>query len=67
MAKDSFHSLSQEAALAERKTDMVSAFELWKQASLLCKVPDNIKWCIDRAMFCEAFINRNSKRKIQNI
>ncbi|EMW95552.1 hypothetical protein ECTHROOPD_3362 [Escherichia coli ThroopD] len=61
--KECFHVLSKKAALAEKNMDLVSAFELWKQASLLCKNAKNIDWCINRAMFCEAFLNRNPNRK----
>ncbi|ENA7293624.1 ANR family transcriptional regulator [Escherichia coli] len=30
---------------------------LWKQASLLCKPTENIDWCMNRALFCEVFLN----------
>ncbi|AOT35384.1 hypothetical protein DL732_21710 [Escherichia coli] len=63
MKRECFHVLSKKAALAERSMDIVSAFELWKQASLLCKNAENINWCINRAMFCEAFLGRNTNRK----
>ncbi|EFH0954786.1 ANR family transcriptional regulator, partial [Escherichia coli] len=58
-----FHVLSKKAALAEKNMDLVSAFELWKQASLLCKNAENIEWCINRATFCEAFLGRNPNKK----
>ncbi|EHE8533227.1 ANR family transcriptional regulator [Escherichia coli] len=61
--KECFHVLSKKAALAEKNMDLVSAFELWKQASLLCKNAENIDWYINRAMFCEAFLSRNPNRK----
>ncbi|MKO33733.1 hypothetical protein DTY60_24165 [Escherichia coli] len=61
--QESFHFLSKKASLAENKMDMFSAFEFWKQASLLCKRTENIDWCINRAMFCEAFLNRNTNRQ----
>lgn len=56
-----FDVISKKAAIEEKNMNIVSAFELWKQASLLCKNAENINWCINRAMFCEAFLNRNPK------
>ncbi|HBA6493888.1 ANR family transcriptional regulator [Escherichia coli] len=61
--KEYFYVLSKKAALAEKNMNLVSAFELWKQASLLCKNAENIEWCINRAMFCEAFPARNLNKK----
>ncbi|WP_283387231.1 ANR family transcriptional regulator, partial [Escherichia coli] len=61
--EECFHVLSKKAALAEKNMDLVSAFELWKQASLLCKNAENIEWCINRATFCEAFLGRNPNKK----
>lgn len=58
-----FHIQSKKAALAEKNMDFVSAFELWKQASLLSKNPENIDWCIKRAIFCETILSRNPTEK----
>ncbi|ENT7530009.1 AggR-activated transcriptional regulator Aar, partial [Escherichia coli] len=52
-------SLSKQAASAEKNMDLALAFELWKLASLFCKKIENIEWCMNRAMFCEAYISRN--------
>ena len=58
-AGKNFHSLSKQAASAEKNMDLALAFELWKLASLFCKKIENIEWCMNRAMFCEAYISSN--------
>ncbi|EGE0631376.1 hypothetical protein DM433_25325 [Escherichia coli] len=61
--KEHFYVLSKKSRAGRKNMNLVSAFELWKQASLLCKNAENIEWCINRAMFCEAFPARNLNKK----
>ncbi|MEW9741472.1 ANR family transcriptional regulator [Escherichia coli] len=62
-SKRAFLCFIKKSRAGRKNMNLVSAFELWKQASLLCKNAENIEWCINRAMFCEAFPARNLNKK----
>lgn len=50
-----FYHAAKKASKFERVMNYTSAAECWKEAALLCCHRDNIEWCVNRAMFCEAF------------
>ena len=42
-ARKGFHSLSKQAAFAEKNMDLALVFELWKLVSLFCEKTENIE------------------------
>ncbi len=54
----------QKKPLWQKKRDLVSAFELWKQASLLFKNAENIDWCINKQCFVKLFLAKSKQKMI---
>lgn len=54
-----FYHAAKKASKFERVMNYTSAAECWKEAALLCCHRDNIEWCVNRAMFCEAFSTKS--------